>query len=529
MVDSEDKYVLDAPYTWQFFGYQSPLVLNYVARLNGVETLPLDRPFTYCDLGCGNGLNCNVLADCFPTGQFYGIDFNPEHIANANGIAQKGGGSNVTFLEASFDQLPKSHLPDFDFIALHGIVSWVSAAVCDDLLAVIDRFLKPTGIVYVNYNALPGWEPLLPLADKIRELANGIEGGSLAKIKAVMAPLAALEKQDAPPFKNNPVAREKFASIIDDDPNYLAHEYLNAVVRPLSFETVADDMASIDLAFCGSAEPRDNYIELSVPPDYHDQFPPGEDDRARESRKSALLKSGFRRDLYCRAEYRNGAAGAPAPSFADWVFFDTRLREQEGRGAGDSEHEKVIAAICAAADGTKNVAEICAEPILRDLPEDTVVLAIHRLYARKYLNVVVRKAIPISALPNDGIYFLSPLNLALMQERFFVDFYCDLASPVAGNGRRLQGMQALILVAVHDVGFQAAEELLPKLIDHFRIVWNVDGNPVTDPVQRGLMIGEAFERFRGGELIKWTREGVIAALPPGERQSKQNRISPILG
>jgi SAM-dependent methyltransferase len=259
MTDSASEYVLDAPYTWQFFGYQSPLVLNYIARLNGVPTLPLDRPFTYCDLGCGNGVNCNVLAECFPNGEFYGVDFNPEHIANANGLMAQGGCTNVTFLENSFEELLESFLPKFDFIALHGIISWISEGACEDLYRVADRFLKPTGLLYVNYNALSGWEPLLPLVAKIKELAADIEGDSIAKMRGVLGPLATLEFNDAPPLK--------------DDPNYLVHEYLNSVVRPLTFDTVADDMAALGLVFCGSAEPADNHIDLSVPAEFRDQFP----------------------------------------------------------------------------------------------------------------------------------------------------------------------------------------------------------------------------------------------------------------
>ncbi len=56
------EYVQDVPYTWSFFRYQSPLLMNYAAALNGFAAPALDRGFSYCDLGCGNGVTVNLLA-----------------------------------------------------------------------------------------------------------------------------------------------------------------------------------------------------------------------------------------------------------------------------------------------------------------------------------------------------------------------------------------------------------------------------------------------------------------------------------
>ncbi len=66
MDELKDKYVLDTVYTWGFYADQSPVLMNYVARVNGVDMPPVERPFTYLELGCGNAMTSNILADALP-------------------------------------------------------------------------------------------------------------------------------------------------------------------------------------------------------------------------------------------------------------------------------------------------------------------------------------------------------------------------------------------------------------------------------------------------------------------------------
>ena len=75
MPEKLEGYVLDAPYTWSFFDFQGPVLMSYIARLNGIEPPAIDEPFTYCELGCGNGVTTNLLAAALPQGDFYGVDF----------------------------------------------------------------------------------------------------------------------------------------------------------------------------------------------------------------------------------------------------------------------------------------------------------------------------------------------------------------------------------------------------------------------------------------------------------------------
>ncbi len=59
-------YVLDSSYANTFFQELSPAWLNYTRAVNGVPGRPLDRPFTYLELGAGLGHCCVVNAGAFP-------------------------------------------------------------------------------------------------------------------------------------------------------------------------------------------------------------------------------------------------------------------------------------------------------------------------------------------------------------------------------------------------------------------------------------------------------------------------------
>jgi hypothetical protein len=52
---------------------------------------------------------------------FWGVDFHPGQIDNANRQARAAGLANITFDDLSFEQMLGRDLPKFDVVALHGI------------------------------------------------------------------------------------------------------------------------------------------------------------------------------------------------------------------------------------------------------------------------------------------------------------------------------------------------------------------------------------------------------------------------
>jgi SAM-dependent methyltransferase len=182
-------YVLDTPYADTFFRELSPAWLNYVAAVNGVPPRPVEGAFTYLELGCGFGSSAVINAAAFPGADVHACDFNPAHIARGRHYADTLGVRNITFHQDAFDALGARELPASDFIALHGVYSWVDADARAAVRRLIDRLLKPGGLVYVSYNALPGWSHELPLRKLLVELASTAPGTTGAQSEAAAATL----------------------------------------------------------------------------------------------------------------------------------------------------------------------------------------------------------------------------------------------------------------------------------------------------------------------------------------------------
>jgi SAM-dependent methyltransferase len=52
--------------------------------------------------------------------------------------------------------LARNDLPQFDSISLHGIWTWVSRDNQKLIVEFARRHLKPGGLLYIDYNCLPG-------------------------------------------------------------------------------------------------------------------------------------------------------------------------------------------------------------------------------------------------------------------------------------------------------------------------------------------------------------------------------------
>src|ERR1700722_16508678 len=171
-------YVTDVPYCRNFVRELAPSWLDHVALLGGFTPPDRQGSFAWCDLGCGPGVTAAILASTHPAGSFHGIDALPAHIDFAQGLASEASVSNATFHCADFSQASDRGLPSFDYIVSHGVYSWVDRAAKLHLRHFIDRHLKPGGLVYVSYNAMPGRASDLPYQRLVRALGESLPGKS---------------------------------------------------------------------------------------------------------------------------------------------------------------------------------------------------------------------------------------------------------------------------------------------------------------------------------------------------------------
>ena len=238
MAQWDDGYVTDVAYTSAFYREITPGWIAMTSLLLGHRPPDLAKPFSYADLGCGNGFTTLVVAATCPHADVWGFDFNPAHVEFASDLAARAGLSNVRFVETSFadlEAMPDGTLPDFDFMVSHGVLSWISPANRRHLVGAVAKRLKPGGLVYLSYNVTTGWTAMVPVQALMRMLAVASPERSDAAVPGVLDFIDRVKQGGALFFQANPAIENRLAEIRKQDPRYIAHEFLNQDWHPLMF------------------------------------------------------------------------------------------------------------------------------------------------------------------------------------------------------------------------------------------------------------------------------------------------------
>jgi arsenite methyltransferase len=155
------RHVAEAPHDRFHFELGAPVALQVGYDADRLATVPeaavesfagvgfffdladLQPGESVVDLGSGSGMDAFYAAALVgPSGRVYGVDFTPEQLDKARGLAATAGLSNVDFREGRIERLP---LPDasVDCVISNGVIN-----LCPDKAAVFAeaaRVLKPGG------------------------------------------------------------------------------------------------------------------------------------------------------------------------------------------------------------------------------------------------------------------------------------------------------------------------------------------------------------------------------------------------
>lgn len=315
MTSWNSGYVSDIEYMPGFYREQSPPHLDLTCLVAGVAPPDLDGGLSYCELGCGVGVTTLLLAAADPQGRYVGIDFNPAHIARGRAIARNSGLTNVELIEASFADLlaPEGPpLPQFDYVTLHGVYSWISPENRQAVVRFLARAVKPGGVVYVTYNAMPGWLLGLPLQRMLSEYARLEPGRSDHAMERALGFLRAAQAAGARPFTDPEIVERLEQEMARGQVAYLAHEYLNENWQPLYHADVARELAEAKLEFVGSATLLENYPELCLTPAQLTLLADIGVGAVRETFKDYFMVRSFRRDVFVRGARRLSAEAKDA-------------------------------------------------------------------------------------------------------------------------------------------------------------------------------------------------------------------------
>jgi SAM-dependent methyltransferase len=289
------------PYTYGYCDELNPLRVALPLLANGFEPPTIGHA---CELGFGQGVSLNLHAAGAPV-QWYGVDANPDHLEFAQQLATRAQTQLHLSSERFGEYCRRSDLPDFEFIGLHGVWSWISDKDRATLADFIDRKLKPGGVVYVSYNTLPGWATMLPMrnlmhAHLLAGDAAGTAGAPLARIGEAIGFAQQVIAAQPGYALVNPSLRERMQALSNEDLRYIAHEYFSENWKPTSFSDVAAALGPTGLVYAGSADYRDHVDSINLTPAQRTLLAGIDDVRLRETTRDLCVNRSLRRDYWIK-------------------------------------------------------------------------------------------------------------------------------------------------------------------------------------------------------------------------------------
>ncbi|MGE0744783.1 MAG: methyltransferase regulatory domain-containing protein [Rhodospirillales bacterium] len=447
-----EGYLAEVDYSATLHRELAPINLALAATIKLVAAPPPERPYNFLELGCGYGVTTAALAAANPHATFHANDFNPAHIAQARRLAAEAGLANITYLEQSFAELRDVALPEFDFIALHGILSWVSADNVGHIVELIRRHLKPAGLCFISYNALPGWSAVAPLQRLLKMLSQQMAGGVLDRLAQSIVMVEQLKSAEARFFGFNPFASQWTDDFRKADPHYLAHEYLNEHWTAYYAADVHARMSEAKLTFVASAEQIENFRDDSLTPAMQrllNDIPPGP---LRETAFDFAVNRIFRRDVFARGVVAiDGREQRRILAESRFVLTRARSRcETEAKVPNatiriDDPVFPVLLDVMAA--GPQVLGALYEHPALAPFGREEVLRAMMVLLSINYAAI---------ALPADGEAArrasAGRFNAAAVRRILDGKPPRALASPVLGNGVPIDPIDCFCLASRHHKG-----------------------------------------------------------------------------
>ncbi len=299
MTDWTSGYVADIGYTYGYYAELNPLRARF-ALLNKGLVCPEFK--NACELGFGQGLSTAVHAATSGT-RWYGTDFNPSQAAYAQELAASSGANAHLFDEAFADFAARTDLPEFDYIGLHGIWSWISDENRKVIVEFIRKKLAVGGVLYISYNTQPGWASFAPIRHLMTEHAEviGAAGrGIVSRIDDAIEFAGKLMATNPMFARANPQIADRIQKIKGQNRHYLAHEYFNRDWHPMHFSTMADWLEPAKVQFACSAALHDAIDNLNMSNDQLTLLNEIPDPMFRESVRDFMVNQQFRRDYWVK-------------------------------------------------------------------------------------------------------------------------------------------------------------------------------------------------------------------------------------
>lgn len=326
MSDWSEGYVNEIGYTYGYYSELNPANIKIPFLMAGIAPPEI---VTACELGFGQGFSVNVHA-ATSNAQWFGTDFNPSHANFAQKLANYSQ-TNSHLVDQAFSEFcQRDDLPDFDYICLHGIWTWVSDDNRKILVDFFKRKLKIGGVLYISYNTLPGWSIAAPIRHMFNEHAHimGSRGeGPIERVKKSVEFTKNLLDL-CQKFQNEaPTVKSRLEKISEHNPSYLAHEYFNKDWLPMYFSEMNSFLSDAKLDYVCAANFANDFKASNFNQEQLQFLDSIKDTELSETVKDYMKNTQFRKDYWVKG----GIKLSKAEIYAQWMDVNFILMKEKDK------------------------------------------------------------------------------------------------------------------------------------------------------------------------------------------------------
>lgn len=299
MAEWNEGYQSDIGYTYGYYPELNPLHVRLAFLSAGLK---FPEVGTACELGFGQGLSTAIHGAASMV-EWHGTDFIPAQADIALEFGKASGGA-VHLHDQSFAEFcNRTDLPDFDFVAMHGIWSWVSD---DNRRVIVDflrRKLKVGGVVYISSNTPAGWAAMVPMRQLLTQHAEVMSASGQGILPRIDAAFNFAERLLAtnPLFAQaNPSMGPRLAKVRASSRNYVAHEYFNRDWALMPFPDLVQWLTPAKLNHACSAHYLDLVEGINLTPAQRALLAEIPDPAFREMTRDLMVNQVFRRDYWVK-------------------------------------------------------------------------------------------------------------------------------------------------------------------------------------------------------------------------------------
>jgi methyltransferase-like protein/2-polyprenyl-3-methyl-5-hydroxy-6-metoxy-1,4-benzoquinol methylase len=511
------------PYESFPYSNTDPEHLYTIARLFEMNAVN-PKKSRVLELGCASGGNLIPMAIKYPNSEFVGVDYSSVQIDLAKKHKEKLGLKNIEFKELSIADID-AKFGKFDYIVVHGILSWVPKNIQDKILEICDKNLNENGISYVSYNTLPGWNMVKSIREMMLYHTAKFENPA-DKIREARLLLEFVKNGNGQNVDNAYV--KSIQSEIDTlktcSDSYLMHDHLEENNEPFYFHDIMAKADKNNLQYLGDSSIATMFIG-NFPKETSEVLKKVGNDIVRAEQYMDFIRNRrFRSTLFCKktAKINRNVKGERLKDF----YITTKARITSD--PKDIDMSSKINAEFQAENGTKfNITDKYLLTALLYLAEKNVAVQVKELLAevKNRLGSLAKDNKFEEGLLNDFLILLfsgraeissfEPAYVTTISEKpktsDLIRYQATYASWVTNqlSSRINVDLFGRVLVKYLDGGnnFDAIVEKMVKHVVNDEIAINENGQKITDKKQ----IEEKIKSLTDVTLKKMVPNGILVA------------------